>query len=316
MKSIKILYLLIALSISFGAFAETIWDNGYNWEYYDFFRPEGGYSKPEKTKIINCSLSRSADNPEIFIWKIDSLRTWWRQDGEIIGEEEVTHASEPEAQLRIKDDKVSIIITPEYAEKHNLRKYEKGEWAQDLFEPVELEDTIEVTLYDFNVKPGDCYPTLLYGNLLTTAYVLENSFREDILGGVRQVKILCDFNLDWFGEDYEPGMELTPFMELISLSYIEKIGNITDGTFTELNPFWNDSTGSLELETKINNVFNKDGEIVYHGKGFKGYSGINGISAETPELSTDAPIYDLHGRHISNPLPGTVYIRNGRKYVK
>ena len=34
-----------------------------------------------------------------------------------------------------------------------------------------------------------------------------------------------------------------------------------------------------------------------------------------PEEAGDGKIYDLMGREIHDPQPGTVYIRNGKKYV-
>lgn len=39
----------------------------------------------------------------------------------------------------------------------------------------------------------------------------------------------------------------------------------------------------------------------------------NVIGAETRQ--DDNAIYDLLGRRVTNPLPGTIYIRNGKKFV-
>lgn len=42
--------------------------------------------------------------------------------------------------------------------------------------------------------------------------------------------------------------------------------------------------------------------------------GITDVETED-ENSVKCPIYDLNGVRVDNPVPGHVYIRNGKKYV-
>ena len=41
----------------------------------------------------------------------------------------------------------------------------------------------------------------------------------------------------------------------------------------------------------------------------------SGISDLTIQHKVDAQIYDLYGRVVKNPIPGTLYIKNGKKYI-
>ena len=43
------------------------------------------------------------------------------------------------------------------------------------------------------------------------------------------------------------------------------------------------------------------------------HSGIDGIGTEGG--SENAVLYDLFGRKVTNPVPGTIYISNGRKVI-
>lgn len=44
-----------------------------------------------------------------------------------------------------------------------------------------------------------------------------------------------------------------------------------------------------------------------------GSTGVADVAAV--ETSPDGTIYDIYGRRVTNPVPGTLYIRDGRKFV-
>lgn len=56
-------------------------------------------------------------------------------------------------------------------------------------------------------------------------------------------------------------------------------------------------------------VTTKEGEILWDDS-----SGIETVVADTTP-SAGSTIYDLHGRLVVNPLPGTIYVRDGKKFV-
>ena len=58
----------------------------------------------------------------------------------------------------------------------------------------------------------------------------------------------------------------------------------------------------LESTTAQSLVLNFDGQT----------TGINGIESA---VATDAPIYDLQGRRVVQPVSGQLYIQGGRKFI-
>ena len=101
-----------------------------------------------------------------------------------------------------------------------------------------------------------------------------------------------------------------------AIQYIEGIGNIGGGDMINIHPF-NPLflTSGLHdyCRQTLNNVYNSDGEIIYKGANysFPTYASITDLGKQANDLR----IFDLFGREISNPLPGTIYIRNGKKFI-
>ena len=57
-------------------------------------------------------------------------------------------------------------------------------------------------------------------------------------------------------------------------------------------------------------IFSEDWAVQYY------YSGIREIGADMPAAAPGAQqIYDIYGRRVTNPLPGSIYIVDGRKVV-
>ena len=69
----------------------------------------------------------------------------------------------------------------------------------------------------------------------------------------------------------------------------------------------------------LNNVTDAEGNVIFSAADFDAPA----YSAGMPEVgfdmgrtqAKDDKKYDLNGREIRNPLPGTVYIQNGEKHV-
>lgn len=59
------------------------------------------------------------------------------------------------------------------------------------------------------------------------------------------------------------------------------------------------------------NVREADGTCIYGDESF--HASISEMVSEPSPASNK--IFDLHGREVSNPLPGSIYIRNGKKFV-
>ncbi|MDE7414657.1 MAG: hypothetical protein K2N05_12830 [Muribaculaceae bacterium] len=305
--------IITTIIIIFQGHSKTIMAPDLVWEYYDFYTPGYTYDRVilERYNLANDSPGEEGD----FIWKNVSNREWirYRSNGgywEYNGEPQLSY---PAPKIKEEDGKVWIIITPEYAKIHGLYEYVISNDTYKRKE-VELKEDLPVILYDFEAKVGDRYPTIILGNLLTTANVVETSFRDDILDGVKQVRILTDFTMQYFDIKWEPDSEWLDELNHFTVGYVEKIGNITSGTFTDLNPYYDDNTGLKEYAVYINNIYDSEGNIVYKGRNFDGEASIYDLSIDSIDKN-DSLLYDLHGRVVTNPQPGSIYIRGGKKFV-
>lgn len=64
-------------------------------------------------------------------------------------------------------------------------------------------------------------------------------------------------------------------------------------------------------------VKDKNGNVIFTQADFRAPSYTSsGIEAIESDAVEDHRIFDLYGRPVSHPIPGTIYIRNGRKFVQ
>lgn len=64
-------------------------------------------------------------------------------------------------------------------------------------------------------------------------------------------------------------------------------------------------------------VKDKDGNVIFTQADFRAPSySSSGIEAVESDAVTDNRIFDLYGHPVSHPIPGTIYIRNGKKFVQ
>lgn len=157
-----------------------------------------------------------------------------------------------------------------------------------------LDDYEEVVLFDFDAKPGDKY--LGYACDLNKNWSIDTVSVIDVeeieLNGKSLTKQTLSFPVvgGWH-----------------NLEVIEGIGCI-DGCF--FAPFTTAAdNGIFSIETLVTCVKDRStGEVLYS------YDSV-GISNIEADGRYDDRMYDLMGREIRNPLPGTVYIQRGRKFV-
>ena len=95
--------------------------------------------------------------------------------------------------------------------------------------------------------------------------------------------------------------------ESIGMTWVEGIG------FDKFEPF--ESVNAPFSQFKwVMSVWD-DGECVFTEDDFNAPAITAGVITAEAERPADNRIYDLMGREIHDPQPGTVYIRNGKKYV-
>ncbi len=163
------------------------------------------------------------------------------------------------------------------------------------------EDGTETLLYDFNMLPGDSFGySGHYGQMdagiTVEKIVWEPDYRTD------RCLLIQDWNVEIRDEHGNTaGNE--------KFKVISPLGMVDCGTFAdfETGPW---PTNGLQ-PTSLMRVTDADGTVLYYNQSLDNV-GVDAINAD-PRL--DSRIYDLNGREIRNPEPGTVYIQGGRKRV-
>ena len=64
----------------------------------------------------------------------------------------------------------------------------------------------------------------------------------------------------------------------------------------------------------FNNLYDLDGNIIYKGADIRIDTGGTAVTSSQADKSSDI-YYDIMGRRIDRVLPGSVYIRDGKKFI-
>ena len=289
-----------------------------SWQYY----VEYGYihlNEKNNLRLENYSIVPSDELKYPYVWKAEGYSQFEQKDWEdpwhYIGSAQV---NEPQAYLREEDGKVYVSLEsfkiPEgelygwYLCERELSYFNPG--TQDI-EPYTAKPGEEVVLYDYVANVGDRYRTIIFGSIICDVTVTkvtetdEQSTNEYISNGMRVVEVLPDYALSLIGTE---GVDLEPY----TIKYAQGIGNIFMGNYLYLltEPYVLPDDG-YDASYVINNIYTDDGAVYYKGRNFQDISGVNEISVEKAE----SIIFDLHGREVANPIPGSIYIRDGKKFV-
>ncbi|MDE6231270.1 MAG: hypothetical protein K2M37_06590 [Muribaculaceae bacterium] len=193
----------------------------------------------------------------------------------------------PEWLIREEGDVVYQVI-PEEGRSSHLCKLLTGEDDVSTFD-------WEMPLYDYSLEPGDEW-MMLDGVIDGLDYCTVDSIGEEIIDG-------------------SPSRTLIMFDPTLNIKFIEGIGITNLGCYNYMvldvpacfGPY--NSSFIIEL-LELYSVTNSAGEIIYGNRVVSG-----GIDTLSDKLQTQEKTYDLFGREVSDPQPGTVYIRGGKKFV-
>lgn len=167
------------------------------------------------------------------------------------------------------------------------------------------DDYSEFLLYDFNKDIGDewLYPSDI--DLLgeTYPYFVETGYTKLEYGTTAKTLSL---------QRMKPYYD-TPLMMIEGVGIAENghLANFRIETSENPEPY-SDIPGST---AKLNRVFQPSGEVLYSRKDVSvpPVSGIDTINSEYNPKSN--VIFDLMGNQVPHPLPGTIYIRGGQKFI-
>ena len=204
-----------------------------------------------------------------------------------------------EGYLREEDGKVyTLIIDKAYGNEYKDIQLYTQDFSESDSSAIE-----EKLLYDFTCKEEETYSGLMLGAELD--YKINSIEHVEIDGEehrLQRVTVYDDWNEEWYEFFNEP--------------IVEGIGIANNGCLTTIN--------FLDLPTCpcYNHIFNRllstEGKVLYRSEDMgvdlplNDFMGIEDI-AEQPE--SDAPLYDILGRRITNPAPGQLYIQGGKKHI-
>ena len=179
-------------------------------------------------------------------------------------------------------------------------------YVTEDFNRFDLSVGDEVLMYDFGAKPGDkyystsLYPLGLPDHFCTFTEMVPVVIKEVdtiIVNGVKRIRqrVIVD---DWLERTFVEGIGInTGFFYLPNYVFI---------------------TGDSHW-VEFDNVTDTNGNIIFSAEDFNAPAydvGVTEVSFDTDRTqAADNKMYDMNGREIHNPMPGTVYIQNGEKHV-
>jgi hypothetical protein len=103
---------------------------------------------------------------------------------------------------------------------------------------------------------------------------------------------------------------------VIDAKYTSGVGNIGYGNMTNIICDLRNSNGQEEAVECFNNLYDKDGNVLYGGsnRSVPDPNGVDAIITDSDNAES-APMYDLMGRRITSPAKGQIYIQNGKKFI-
>ena len=272
------------------AYAQDQEDNppsniGYTWTY----------KAPGSSLCLEMGYGEKTEYNNKVYWKFSAKR---EGQGRLVDQSDGTCCFEvdwdelgpmPEWLIREEGDVVYQVIPEAYRSSYLYKQLTGDDDPPSTFD-------WEMPLYDYSLNSGDKWALLdgYFGLLEHTV----DSCGEEIIDGSPSCAI--NFKMD-------PGSE--------NIKLIEGIGIINFGCYNFLvtgfpigymyyrPPF-------VDALWDLYSVTNSAGEIIYGNRVVSG-----GIDTLGDKLQTQEKTYDLFGREVSDPQPGTVYIRGGKKFV-
>ncbi|MDE7414656.1 MAG: hypothetical protein K2N05_12825 [Muribaculaceae bacterium] len=144
-------------------------------------------------------------------------------------------------------------------------------------------------------------------DMVVNQFTLESDLHIQILKNLPNPDEAMDKEIHLSGDEIKEGN----VEGIATVTYAEVIGNSGRGNMTSLMPQYPIylTSGFMDYEVcYLSSVFDVDGTYIY-GKP----AGIH--NTQITKQDNDSRLYDLHGRRVTNPQPGSVYIRGGKKFV-
>ena len=168
--------------------------------------------------------------------------------------------------------------------------------------PSDLEEKV---IYDFTCKEGESYQGLH----------IERGFAEEMTFNVKSIETV---EID--GEEHRLLRISIGEHEHMNEPIVEGVGIASDdGCLTTINFF--EKLSCPCAHHMFNRVLSTDGRVVYRNEynpaeiPVDDFLGTVGTAEITEQSATDTPLYDIFGRRITDPVPGQLYIQDGKKHI-
>ena len=219
------------------------------------------------------------------------------------------------AYMREEDERVYLLLD---GRQHYIYDCDKESTVK--YSPGEGEETM---LYDFSLDIGDTFNSICKGCILTG---MNAAKVENVRVGnddARKITAVTDATrMSYETSDTSDSewllMMNEPRLALLGYEYVEGVGSINYGGMTQ----WMDRFTKLinyNVDIPIlTKVYDSEGKELYSKADAPGQSNIDEIDfypAQTIGKSESGVIMDLHGREVTSPVPGSIYIRDGKKFV-
>lgn len=188
----------------------------------------------------------------------------------------------------------------------NGRIYEltaDGKLAQDIDEPANDVTYEEIEIYDWNLADNESWPSNPFSQPWKDIWGIEANAPKIALCGNQKIA----------GTECK-AFTLTDVHDAFSqeMTFIEGIGPTCCGTIGDMDPqlisghFATTPYNRLNLKC----VLNRDGEPIF------GTDSASVITTDSPDYGiTSKKTFDLFGHEVKSVLPGSIYIRDGKKYI-
>jgi hypothetical protein len=280
------------------------------WEYF---------SSQEEADGTSYSLNRykfsgtTTYNGKVYSNWILSDHTSWEVDKEnnLVLEPSVETDNKQVALIRERDGYVYML--------NNDRELNYCSYPYNRIYNIDDPSVEDVLLYaplSFAEQSVDLYlGSYNYGNFLATSYI-----RDITDSYVKQMGILHTYRICNVPTIVEMSDDVNNTQNDISVvidaKYTSGVGNIGYGNMTNIICDLRNSNGREEAVECFNNLYDKDGNVLYSGsnRSVPDPNGVDAIITDSDNAES-APMYDLMGRRISSPAKGQIYIQNGKKLI-
>lgn len=307
-KSIWMTFMLFVCTLAFAQEDKMIREDRV-WEYFSY---------EYKANYTECALERYGftDTMEYNghtyqLCELLSRTTWRTPDGvfsDVLMAEDVKEESVGVGYhyLRQEGSKVYLFVDPLWESFH----YSPAPYDEvTSFDPISTPDML---LFDFSASKGDIIKSVMnsydqfVGMVLTQAEVVDT---EDVKIGSTAARRLKLSNIS--GTNWDDDLTIN-----IDSEWLEGVGNIGKGGMLLFGGVqWPEPDCYCGHGGHFNNLYDLDGNVIYKGADIRiGSNGVNAVASDSGTGKSDK-IYDLMGRRMERVLHGSVYVRDGKKFV-